>query len=271
MIRTILFVLLLPLAFACNNDRTTTKTEGITPESSDPQRPEEPTTSVAPTVLQPWVDQLNMRDKPSTSGKVIAKLPIRSELTVTGNESDREETIVLRGVAYTDRWYEVMTTDDQTGWVFGGAVRHPDEIKGNKEPNDQRIDFPIFGVYDLTKWELTQPTTTTTGGDATTETTIYKDDTGQRLTIEKTSVGEYGYSERYVVESGQDFVKVRELDFTVDLDGNNQHELTETVDDYLNSKRYVRSQTINKHFMQLNARPRMARGAWTIEPLTGTE
>ena len=265
-----LFLLAVTTVLSCDNDAADATSSSATDPIVATPDPEPAATSVAPTVLVPWVDQLNMRDEPSTSGKVVAKLPIRSELTVTGNESEKAETIVLRGVAYTDRWYEVMTTDDQKGWVFGGAVRNPDEIKGNAPLNDKQINFPIFGAYNLDKWDLIQPATTTAGGDAETVTTKYRDDRGQILTIEKTTVGEYGYTDRYVLESGQDYLKVRELTFTTNLgDPDGTHELTERVEDYLNSEVYVRSQQIDKHYMSLNAYPRMVRGEWQKKPLTG--
>jgi hypothetical protein len=77
-------------------------------------------------------------------------------------------------------------------------------------------------------------------------------------------MGDYGYSYSYKLKSTSgDLQKERVFSFEVDP----ELLLQETVTDHLAKKRYVRSQPISKHFFQLNARPLMASGEWTITEL----
>jgi hypothetical protein len=105
--------------------------------------------------LYTWVDRLNIRQTPALSGEVVANVAKNVGLEFTGEQAEKLETIVLRGVAYQDTWLKVITPDGKEGWVFGGAVRREGEPKGNGPITDTEFDFPIFGKYDLSEWKKT--------------------------------------------------------------------------------------------------------------------
>ena len=100
-----------------------------------------------------WVDKLNVRNKPTTKGKVISSVRSKDAMLFTGEISDDFETIVLRGVAYYEPWLRVKIPDGQTGWVFGGAVKQIDEEKGNNPISDTNFTFPYFGKYNMENWK----------------------------------------------------------------------------------------------------------------------
>ncbi len=52
-------------------------------------------------------------------------------------------------------WYKVRTSDGKEGWVFGGAVKQENEIKGNDIITKEKFDFPYFGKFDLSSWSKT--------------------------------------------------------------------------------------------------------------------
>lgn len=213
-------------------------------------------------LLYPWVDQLNVRETPSTSAKKTGTARKGQPVTVSGEKTDKKETIVLRGVAYDDYWIKVTTSDKTEGWVFAAALRREGEYKGNEVISDTRFNFQAFGEYDLSQWQK-QAAEESAGGDAETTTTVYQK--GDRvLEITHTELGDYGYINSYKLMSDSgELLKERELTFEVDP----ELLLRETVTDHLAGQRYVRSQPMSQHFMQLNARPLMATGEWTITEL----
>lgn len=88
------------------------------------------------------VNNLNLRDAPSTDGKIIHTLPEAAILQHAGGLSDHVNTITLRGVSYTEPWFKVMDPKtEKTGWVFGGAIVPEDRFfiveKGGRYPNVQ--------------------------------------------------------------------------------------------------------------------------------------
>lgn len=267
MIKPCLLTLLLAVTFtACNGDQSsgpeeTTPSTATAPAAAPPKEAEPPSPA-DDNIRYTWVDQLNVRDQPNTNGKVVARVKPNEPLTPTGETSPEPETIVLRGVAYDEPWYRITTADGKNGWVFGGAIKAKDEIKGNAVRSPTRIDFPVFGEYDLTKWLKTKAAMTENGGDAEIKTSVYTSD-NQELTVTKISTGEYGYSRIYRLTDGSgNLLKERRFSFSTD-----PNMITEEVVDHTDipAKRYTRMQKIDKHFMQLNDLPLMARGEWKTE------
>lgn len=229
-----------------------------------PAEPAEPVTPAEPAeeILYTWVDGLNVRDQPSTKGTTVARVKPNEPLTFTGERSSKPETIVLRGVAYHEPWLKITTADRKDGWVYGGAVKRKDQLKGNASLSDTKFEFPVFGYYDLSKWEEIGNTDAGTGGDAESETITYRSE-DQMLKITKTEVGDYGYSNTYeLLDKAGNTLKERSFDFGTDP----ELKITETVIDYTDipAKKYTRAQVLDKHFMMLNARPEMVRGNWEI-------
>ena len=203
-----------------------------------------------------WVDKLNVRDNASLKGKTIASVDSDAALEFTGVKSGDVETIVLRGVAYEDLWYKIVTADGKEGWVFGGAVKRQGESKGNVSITDTKFAFPYFGDFDLSTWKNLG--TRTEGEEVDNEITSYQK--GNRiLEITSSDMGEmyYGYDYKLKDIDGN-MIKERSFSFN-----GNEKLLEEKVKDYTIFTQYTRKQTLKKHWHQLNAKPVMVNGNWT--------
>jgi hypothetical protein len=253
---------------ACGGNEPAATAEAPKPKDSTTQPAEfapkspSPDSYSAGDLLYPWVDQLNVREAPNTTAKRIGKALKGQSVTLSGEKTEKKETIVLRGVAYDDYWLKVTTKDKTEGWVFAGALKREGDYKGNAVISDARFNFQAFGDFDLSKWTK-MGSTDDSGGDAESTTTSYQKG-DQMLKINRTEVGEYGYTNTFTLtNTNGDLLKARVFTFEVDP----ELLIRETVIDYLAMKEYVRSQPMSKHFMQLNDRPQMVTGEWTITEL----
>lgn len=211
-----------------------------------------------------WVDKLNIRNEASLEGKVIAAVNSDDALEFTGTKSGKAKTIVLRGVAYNDLFYKVVTKEGQEGWVYGGAVKRKGEKKGNTSITDTKFDFPYFGSYDLSNWE--KISTKSEGEEIDLTVTLYQKG-DQFLEITKADRGEFYYGYDYkLMDENKTTLKERNFSFSADMD---LREITEMVKDYTKkpAQQYLRSQKIDVHFYQLKPRPVMALGNFTVKPL----
>ncbi|WP_430409933.1 SH3 domain-containing protein [Kordia sp.] len=248
-------------------EKATKETPKTNSETSTKDSKDATKTSKNDTTYFAWVTNINMRDSPSTKGTIVGTYTNKEPLTFTGIRSDNRDIIVLRGVAYQENWLKVTTTDNTEGWVFGGAVKKENERKGNAIITKDRFDFTHFGNFDLTTWENIGVRNREAGDADTTTTTYLKN--GQTLEIQHTEVGEYGYYHTYTLKNDKgEILKERFFNFTVDIYENERNlELSETVKDYQTNKLYERKQRVDKHFMQLNAKPVMVNGVWTTTTL----
>lgn len=248
---------------SCSNKKTDTSTREKVEQNTDVQTSENSASSSiysTKKTVYAWVDRLNVRNKPGTKGKSIASVREADSLEYSGEHSDFEETIVLRGVAYTEPWLKVRIPNDKEGWVFGGAVKTENEEKGNKALSDVKLAFPYFGRFDLREWKK-MPSRDESEGDAEIITTPYKKG-GMLLEISNVEVGEYGYQRKYkLYDLDMKLVRLREFKYTTDIEFG---ELTEVVKNFRSSppKQYKRIQNLKKHYSQLNARPFMVNGEW---------
>ena len=209
--------------------------------------------------LTAWVDGLFIRAKPEKGGEILQQISGGTALTYTGKASPSPETIVLRGIAFSEPWLQVRTAEGTEGWVFGGALQRKGMEKGNGYRSDEQFDLPKFGDFDLTGWE-SQPATETTGGDATNVISAYTRG-NERLTIRRTDTGEYGYERVFTLtDTAGKLLKTRDFRYQTSPD----RMLVEIVTDYTRSPavQYRRKQALDAHFTQLNARPEMATGPW---------
>lgn len=211
-------------------------------------------------MLYAWVDKLNIRDEASLKGKTINSVNSNDALEFTGEKSGNTETIVLRGVAYQDLWYKIITNDDQEGWVFGGAVKRKKEEKGNAPITETDFEFPHFGKFALSEWKKIN--SKSEGEEVDVEITTYQKG-DQFLEISSSSMGEfhYGYIHK-LMDKTKNLLKERSFSFTGD-----GLELNESVKDFSKKTEYKRSQKLEKHFYQLNAKPLMVNGVWSFEKL----
>ena len=188
-------------------------------------------------------------------------------MTTTGKVSPNQHTVVLRGVAYQDNWYQVTTADGVTGWVFGGAIRAEGEEKGNKPFDEKKFTLPYFGTFDLSEWKEVSATDEA-GGDAEINTRVFERG-GRVLKIEKTTVGEYGYTDTHTLSLDGEPERTRTLTFSVNPGNDGQDHrylLEERVVDHLATPPVtrLRRQTLNEHYFTLG-RPVMVNGVWVEE------
>lgn len=206
-----------------------------------------------------WVDRINIRESANTDAKVVARVPEGEPMAYTGETSARKDVILLRGVVYEEAWKKVKTKDGVEGWVFGGAVKRPNEEKGNQIITDTNLDFPYFGRYDLSKWEELG-TTDESGGDAEITTKRYQKG-AQIMEVSTTDMGEYGYSYSWKLTDVENRMLLeRTLSFQADMD----MLLTESVTNRIESPavQYTRSEQLPQHPVQLGGEPMMVNGAW---------
>lgn len=249
------------LLLSCGND---SKEKSKTDADATPKEAEKTVeTPKIDNTYYAWVDNINVRDAANTKGKVLGTYATEDPLEFTGTKSDTKEIIVIRGVAYDDYWMKITTKDAKEGWVYGGAVKQKGDEKGNGIITDTKFDFAHFGTFDISSW-YDLGVTRSEGGDSESSTYSYLKDT-QIIEITKSEVGEYGYYYTFkLMDNKRKLLKQRDFGFTVDMgDSSPIMELSETVKDFTSKKEYSRKQKINKHFMQLNARPQMVNGAWT--------
>lgn len=113
------------LFFACkdspfSNSSTSTASES-TAESEDSmaQVPQ-----AAPiTEIYTWVNELRMREEPSTNSPIVVTLKEGEPLDFSGERSDFTEKISLRGTLFEEPWLKVSTKSGKEGWVYGGGVK----------------------------------------------------------------------------------------------------------------------------------------------------
>ncbi len=257
----LLFVLCLLAACQNSDGEQENSDEPNTEMDNDTHENQQAAPFKAKDLVYAWVDKLNIRDAPNTKGKTVVSVNSDDVLEFTGEKSEQNETIVLRGVAYDEPWLKVVTADQKEGWVFGGAVKRKDETKGNNVISDEKFDFPHFGKFDLSGWKKEN---TDKGGEGDVEitTTTYKKG-NQLLEISSSDMFDYGYGRTYkLMDANGKTLKERTLYFIADTD---VKELTEVVKNFTTSptKVYQRSQKFKKHHSQFSSLPMMVNGNWS--------
>lgn len=262
-----LLMLILTLGACGAGDGTTSTPPPAAAETTTaaPDRPAPVPARPAPLAagdqLYPWVDNVNVRERPATDARIITRVAEGQALEFTGQQTDDKTAVVLRGVVYEEPWLEVVAPNNEgTGWVHGGTVKRANEKKGNPVITDTKFQFPHFGTYDLTDWEQ-MPNVAHSGGDATIVVQTYERD-GTELTIDRTHVGEYGYTHTYTFRDPDGNVA---LERTLKYDAVDDRTLTETVTNHIEKPavRYVRSQKLPAGPLVLGGEPLMVNGEWT--------
>ncbi|MEO0470396.1 MAG: SH3 domain-containing protein [Bacteroidota bacterium] len=260
-----LFSLLSFFLFSCQPDRTATSHSDENPESGNEAISGEPEKN-DPMLRFSWVDQLNLRDAPATTGNIVGSVDSQTPLSLTGEQSPEPKLMVLRGKTYQDSWYKVKTAENQEGWVYGGAIRKAGEEKGNGIISETQLDFEHFGKFDLTQWEEVK-SGHEAGGDAEIEITRYQKGE-QKLEVSYSEMGEYGYSRHFkLMEKDGTLLKERRFSFMFgDPSG---RDAEESVIDYtINpAMEYTRKQHISQDQMYLGLKPEMASTEWTQKEL----
>lgn len=232
-------------------------------QSSNNNATNDPSKVAQEKTVYSWVDELNIRDQPNTKGKVIAAIESDHALELTETKSGKMETIVLRGVAYQDYWYQVRTSDGKEGWAFGGALKQKNEQKGNAILTTEKFSFPNFGDFDLSDWKSIQADKFG-GGDVEGSTQYYQK--GDKiLEISASDMGEYGYGfSQKLMDSNKKILKERDFRFGPTEEPNGKSKITVEVKDYTQTppKKYSRVQKVAASRYDLKPKPVMASGNW---------
>ncbi len=137
----ILFSICLTLIISCKGD-STTQQEPVTTAPAIEKIVEKP----AEIMLYAWVDKLRLRAKPDTKSDIVKELLEGEALVFTGEKTDFTQKVNLRGVMYDEPWMKVITGDDKTGWVFGGAVKmYQQTTDKSSAPYDQCFQLLELG------------------------------------------------------------------------------------------------------------------------------
>lgn len=91
-----------------------------------------------------WVENLRMRTEPDTKSDIVAELKEGAAITYLNEKSNFTQKITLRGKQYDEPWLNVKTSDNKTGWVYGGGVKF-------YQPKVGAIPTPYDGCMDLRK------------------------------------------------------------------------------------------------------------------------
>jgi hypothetical protein len=94
----------------------------ITPDPVQPAPPPSPKPETYWYVLN--VDNLNLRDQPSKTGKVIAQLDEGDFVSGNGEVSANKEEVTLRNIPFNEPYFKVKTTTNpaEEGWVYSAAL-----------------------------------------------------------------------------------------------------------------------------------------------------
>lgn len=255
----VLFTILSLTITACRNDNSDKEitSEATTPTAVETEAIETPKEEET---VYAWVSKVNVRPTASNKIKSITSVKNGIPMKCTGKRSEHTSTFVFRGVAYQEPWLEVVTEDDKTGWVFGGAVKREGEDKGNPPLDDTRITFEHFGNYPLMDWVKVG----TEKGEEEIDlvTTTYRKG-NHILEITNWERGEFGYGSTYkLLDREKNLLRVRNFAFDVSEDF---RRLRETVKDYIANPpvQYSRVQPLSEHYYALNAKPQRVNSTWS--------
>ncbi len=213
------------------------------------------------TMLFPWLNDLNVRQSANVTAPIITTVKENASLTPTGNVSAKKETLVLRGGAYYDYWIEVKTPNGEIGWVFGGAVKKAAEEKGNAAFIEGIVDFEHFGKYILKDWKFQGKQASSAAHNDEIVSTYKHPSQEQTLVITMSDHGDYGYTEKYeLIGMNNSPLKTRVFKFQGDGWLLSEKVMIQNTNP---NYEYTRSQKLEKHVIQLNAKPKLVIGAWT--------
>lgn len=68
------------------------------------------------------MEQLRIHDSPGLESDEIGQVKMGTEIPYAGNMTDFTTRLKLGGVWYDEPWVSIVTTEGDTGWVYGGGV-----------------------------------------------------------------------------------------------------------------------------------------------------
>ena len=71
-----------------------------------------------------WVDKLRLRQNADTRSEILQELDEGEAILYLNEKSNFTEKINLRGEIFDEPWLKVKTSENITGWVYGGAIKY---------------------------------------------------------------------------------------------------------------------------------------------------
>ncbi|MEM6722841.1 MAG: SH3 domain-containing protein [Bacteroidota bacterium] len=153
----LVLVLSLTLWIGCNSD-STSETNYIGLDTSELKDEAESALTESAEILTPevhekdellytWVDELNIRSSPDTKEEKLTKVDSNQALKFIGETSNESETLVLRGVAYYEAWYNVETriVAFEADKDNGGGSQYAGTMTLNKKDDTKIQTINTFG------------------------------------------------------------------------------------------------------------------------------
>lgn len=94
------------------------------PKEKEPEKQETTTIQEKITPLYVILENLNVRDKPSLKGKIVARLKLFDEVAYLNEVTDFKEEVELGNIITNEPWVKVRTNDGTEGWVYGAGVKY---------------------------------------------------------------------------------------------------------------------------------------------------
>jgi hypothetical protein len=112
-------------------------------------------------VYYSWVDQLRIRSAPNLQSNIVGKLSEMDVVSFTGRRSRDRETIKLRTQNEAHYWLEVQTSNNTSGWVYGGGLKPlKNDNSDFSETNDPSNSHNFNGVVPVNPVGPTDPNLT---------------------------------------------------------------------------------------------------------------
>lgn len=118
-----ILLIIIILFFSCkdssNSNSSTTSPNVAATTDTLAKEPAKPAISE----IYTWVNELRMREEPTTNSPIVITLKEGEPLDYAGERSDFTEKISLRGTLFDEPWLKVTTKSGKEGWVYGGGVK----------------------------------------------------------------------------------------------------------------------------------------------------
>ncbi len=118
-------LIIITLFFSCKNtSNPLSENKGVdAPVAVDTAAKAPVPATPAVTEIYTWVNELRMREEPTTNSPIVVTLKEGEPLDFAGEKSDFTEKISLRGTLFEEPWLKVTTKTGKEGWVYGGGVK----------------------------------------------------------------------------------------------------------------------------------------------------
>lgn len=103
------------------------------------------------TILVVSVSDLNVRQNPSDTSKIIFQLTEGQSVYDLNEKSEKKDTFFMNDVKIADNWIKISTITGIEGWVFGGGVTKFEKYPENTFLVNQTEEFQNKSFFELQK------------------------------------------------------------------------------------------------------------------------